>query len=88
MGCVLREITRLYNEEPRAAAEAKPPYKKASLAVEVIESRGGSPSKEELAKEVSEQKKRLAKRGLALKGDQKARFTPGQNTKKNMKCYN
>ena len=74
-------------EKPRAAAGAKPPFKKASLAMEVKEGRGGSPSKEELAQEVSELKKRLAERGLASKGAQKARFTPGQNTKKDMKCY-
>ena len=58
------------------------------MAMEVKEGRGGSPSKKELAQEVSELKKRLAERGLASKGAQKARFTPGQNTKKDMKCYN
>ena len=42
-GAFLREITRLDNEEPRAAAGAKPPLKKASLAIEVKEGRGGSP---------------------------------------------
>lgn len=59
----LREITRLDNEEPRAAVGAKPPYKKASLAMGVEEVRGGSPSKIKLAQEVSELKKRLAERG-------------------------
>ena len=49
----LREIARLDNEELRAAVEAKPPYKKASLAMEVEKVRRGSPSKEELAQEVS-----------------------------------
>ena len=33
----LREIARLNNEEPRAAAGAKPPFKKASLAMEAKE---------------------------------------------------
>ena len=73
----LREITRLDNEEPRAAAGAKTPYKKVSLAMEVEEVRGGSLSKEELAQEVSELKKRLEERGSASKGDQTARFMPG-----------
>ena len=84
----LRENTRLDNEEPRAATGAKPPYKKASLAIEVKEGRGGSLSKEELAQEVSELKKRLADRGSASKGAQKARVTPRQSTKRDMKCYN
>ena len=83
----LREITRLDNEEPRAATGAKPPYKKASLAMEVKEVRGGSLSREELAQEVSELKKRLEERELESKGSQKAHFTPEQNTKKDMKCY-
>ena len=59
----LREITRLDNEEPRAVAGAKPPYKKASLAIEVKEVRVGSLSQKELAQEVSELKKRPAERG-------------------------
>ena len=58
------------------------------MAIEVEEGRGGSLSKEELAQEVSELKKLLADRGSALKGAPKARFTPGQNTKRDMKCYN
>ena len=84
----LNEIKRLDNEEPRASAGANFPYKNASLAMEAKEVRGGSPSKEELAQEVSELKKRLADRGSASKGAPKASFTPGQNTKRDMKCYN
>ena len=58
------------------------------MAIEVKEGRGGSLSKEELAQEVSELKKRLAERVLASKGAQKAHLTPGQNTKRDTKCYN
>ena len=58
------------------------------MAMEVKEVREGSLSKKKLAQEVSELKKRLAEMGLASKGAQKACFTPGQNTKKDIKCYN
>ena len=85
MECKLREITRLNNEEPRHLVGAEPPYKKASLALEVKEVRGGSLPKEELAQEVSELKKCLEEMGSAPKGDQTARFIPGKNKKKDMK---